>query len=188
MMNQFRPIYQMPIEFYTNRLKELMDEDARLEGEVRELHNEFLRNKKRSMRTKERNQSNYILDRRMAKRNLRRKAIKVEIEQLQTELKQRIDDPDVSPFHDDLPTPANECVGFCYDICVYVNDAGKLVYRNASPEDADEVGDYCTYPEALRPMDELDITRRTLIYESLLSNIRTPFWVRELYLKMEIQK
>lgn len=184
-MNRFKPFYQLPIESYTHRLQELMEEDARLESEVKELWNESLRNKK--LPRSERRVQNDILDRRMAKRNLRRKAIKAEIERLQTELKERLDAPEVAPFADEFPATFNECVGHWCNFCIYVRDDGELVYREASSEDKEKIGDACAYPDALHLISELHPPIIEAICNELYNNINTPFWAQELYFKKEIQ-
>lgn len=182
MTNELHPIYQVPIKRYTERLQRLIDEEAKLEAEVTGLLRQQ-RNMDGSLTRKQKNYHKYLLDQKMAKRNARRRELKAEIDVLKSELETRLTEPSVEPFADEVPQPANECVGSCYGVCVYVDNTGELLYRETEPSEAEAVGESYAATAELRPFDELEPIRRTLVCDHLRSNPRTPFWAKTTYFK-----
>lgn len=98
-------------------------------------------------------------------------------ERLKKELAERMRKTPVT-FADDVPTPINECVGYCYGKCIYVDDEGDLRYREIEREGAEAIGEKTADIQDLNYIYELPSAEMKMIIEYLKESPDTPLWVK----------
>ena len=182
MNNGFVPAYMPPLEYYTQALEELCEKERRLNANMKEILCE--KNSLEKYGKLSRGEKREIW-KRMGVTHAELTRISETKKKLRAELSQRMEALSRKPFADDAVQPYNECVGYCYGKCIYVDMEGEFRYRLADVEDADKLGDTVDGTEALTYLNTLPEAEITMILTYLKEARETPMWVIRL---IEIEK
>ena len=174
MNNGFVPAYMPPLEYYTQALEELCERERGLTGKVNELLRQrtYMEQCGKLTRSENRKTLNQI-----ATIHIEIKRISETKKKLRAELSQRMEVLSRKPFADDVVQPYNECVGYCYGKCIYVDMEGEFRYRLADVEDADKLGDTVDGTASLAYLNTLPEAEITMILTYLKEENKTPMWV-----------
>ncbi len=173
MNNGFVPAYMPPLEYYTQTLEELCEREKALNGKLRELDRQRKRQVDKNGITRTENRK--ILSQ-IATIHIEIKRISDTKKKLRAELSQRMEALSRKPFADDVVQPYNECVGYCYGKCIYVDMEGEFRYRLADVEDADKLGDTVDGTASLAYLNTLPRAEITMILTYLKEDSKTPLW------------
>ena len=181
MRDDFKPRYRQPIEYYTRRLAELCEEEQKLRDKNLKVYQSLqdAKTTRGRLSAKERNARYGHL----AKLNIKISEICEIKEKVRKELEERMSEQEREPFADAIPQIFNECIGFCYDKCIYVDNNGDLRYREATEEDAEDIGDTAESTDTLEYLYMLPSAEITMIMSYLKESEKTPIWVKEGYME-----
>lgn len=150
--------------FYTQALRDLREEESKLDTRLRKLENSPMP-KDKSERVQ---YVNDILDTRRKLGDIRDQKVLYlyELENLKD---------DVEDFKS---AEYCECVGFCYEKSIYVSGEGEILYADAKENGADKVGDTAFEPTALIPLNTLPEAEKAMILNYLDEADSTPLWFK----------
>ena len=177
MKDDFKPVYKQPIEYYTEKLTALCAEEQRLREKNLKVYQSLqeAKTKKERLKASERNARYGHL----ANLNLKISEIEQIKEKVRKEFEERMNEIERAPFTDDIPQIYNECVGYCYGKCIYVDNDGDLRYREATEEDAEQIGETTERTDLLEYLYTLPNAEFTMIITYLKESPDTPLWVKE---------
>ena len=175
MKDDFKPVYKQSIEYYTQRLTELCEKEQRLREKNLKVYQSLqeAKTKKGRLKASERN-ARYG---QLANLNLKISEICEIKEKVRKELEERMNEREREPFADDVPQIFNECVGYCYGKCIYVDNNGDFRYREADETDAESIGETAESTDLLEYLNTLPSSEITMILTYLKEHPDTPEWV-----------
>ena len=150
--------------FYTQALRDLREEESKLDTRLRKLENSPMP-KDKSERVQ---YVNDILDTRRKLGDIRDQKVLYlyELENLKD---------DVEDFKS---AEYCECVGNCYGKSIYVDGEGEILYADAEDNGADAIGDPAFNTSALKPLDVLPEAEKAMILRYLDELEDTPLWFK----------
>ena len=170
----FTPAFKYPSEILLEEFKGICRQIEAVEKERDRIASEY--NQGKSLKKPDRKQRNNYYKSLAAIRS-RLSNLYEQKQKLKEELIKRMENPPVT-FADDTPVPINECVGYCYGKCIYVDDEGDLRYREIEREGAESIGEPTEDIQDLKYVYELPEAEMKMILDYLRESPNTPAWVK----------
>lgn len=170
----FAPAYIYPVEVLLEEFKSICRRIEAIEAERDRLVSDYLKEKAERKPKKSQRSAYYA---RLATFRMKLSELYEKKERIKKELAERMEIPPVL-FADDEPSPMNECVGYCYGKCIYVDDQGDLRYREIEREGAESIGEPTEDIQDLKYVYELPEAEMKMILDYLRESPDTPAWVK----------
>lgn len=173
MADDFYPIARLPIEYYTAEIPRLKREQEQLEKELKELKQQKYPKKG----TKEREA--FIA--KLETLEVKIATISRERSKLVSELEHKLEYSDgrSADNAEDTPKLFNECIGYAYGKCIYVDSNGAVRYREAEEHEAEQIGETAFADVPLQLISELPEGERKMIFRYLDEHPDTPEWFKK---------
>ncbi len=178
MSDEFIPTPKYTLTELTEQYKQVIEKILSLNSGTKQLLAEA-KSKDKSLNRNQRKKKYYTYYKKIVKNNKKLERLHIRRAELKKEMEQKMKEIQQPPFEDEIRTPYNECIGYCYGKCIYINDEGEIRYREADKEDAEQPGESCAATEELIPLNDLSDAEIKMIMDYLQRSPETPRWFVE---------